>query len=161
MAFSSAVLTAASASGWALSHAPVEVGDLAQGGGQPGGRTARRSMRLAVAQAHRGDDGGGRHDQYGPDLVRGGDQHWVVPLIWLRMSCGALNTSVVALSSSAPVVRWARAVPRNSLAMPSGVALTTSLRSVCSSMVRRSSSSVASLITVLIVKTLAFVAPAS
>ena len=44
--------------------------------------------------------------------------------------------------------------------MPSGVALTTSLRSVYSSMARRSSSSVASLITVLIVKTLAFVAPA-
>src|SRR6185312_2550081 len=44
--------------------------------------------------------------------------------------------------------------------MPSGVALKTSLRSVYSSMARRSSSSVASLIIVLIVKTLAFVAPA-
>src|SRR6478752_4029445 len=94
---------------------PGGAGDLAQGRGQPGGRTVRRSMRLAVAQAHRGDDGGGRHGQYGPDLVRGGDQHWVLPLVWLRMSCCALNTSVVALSSSAPVVRWARAVPRNSL----------------------------------------------
>src|SRR6478736_10077120 len=110
-------------------------------------------MRLAVAQAHRGDDGGGRHGQYGPDLVHGGDQHWVVPFIWFRVSCGALNTSVVALSSSAPVVRWARALPRNSLSMLSGVALTTSLRSVYSSMARRSSSSIASLITVLIVKT--------
>src|SRR6476620_3185606 len=80
---------------------PGGAGDLAQGRGQPGGRAARRSMRLAVAQAPRGDDGGGRHGQYGPDLVRGGDQHWVVPFIWFRVSCCALNTSVVALSSIA------------------------------------------------------------
>src|SRR6476659_2333857 len=67
MAFSSAVLTAASASGWALSQAPVEVATWPQGRGQPGGRTARLGGRYG----HAGSDGGPRNGDGGQGLDHG------------------------------------------------------------------------------------------